>query len=229
MIKIDNLNKSYQGQKILSNINLHVPAGQIIAIVGRSGSGKTTLLRCIAGFETYSSGSIVCSGRCGFVFQNFHLFPHFTVLKNIIYAPMKVDGLSFQQAEERAYSLLDQVHLRDKAHSYPRSLSGGQRQRVALIQAIAMSPEVLLLDEPTSALDTHTITEIERLIRHYSKAGMTIVIVSHQIHLLRGLLDRVVVMANNSIESQHLATKFFELSDEELIKQYEEEGDMPKF
>ena len=153
MISIKELNHHFDSKVVLSDINLTVKKAEIIGVIGKSGCGKSTLLRCIQGLETPSSGLIQLNGQCSMIFQQFNLFPHFTVLQNIIYPLTRVLKFTHELATAKAMALLEQVQLADKANVYPRTLSGGQKQRIAIVRALALNPDILLLDEPTSALD----------------------------------------------------------------------------
>ena len=195
MIDIENLHKSFGDAHILKGIDLHIKEKEVVVIIGPSGSGKSTLLRCINYLERPTSGTVSVDGiilgseanindvrkEVGMVFQRFNLFPHMTVLANIMLAPMKVRQVPKEEAEERARKLLARVGLADKAESYPQQLSGGQQQRVAIARALAMKPKVMLFDEPTSALDPELTGEILKVIRQLAAEHMTMVIVTHEI------------------------------------------------
>jgi polar amino acid transport system ATP-binding protein len=220
MIKVEGLGKRSGSTTILRSINFSVPPQTVLGIIGASGSGKTTLLRCLNGLERIDGGAIDCDGirleaglsksdyhqrvgelrrKVGTVFQHLYLFPHFTVLANIIEAPLHVLGVTRREAEERAYDLLETVGLRQAANRYPESLSGGEQQRVAIVRALAMRPEVLLLDEPTSALDPRRSADLRALLQRFVDAGHTMIIVSHSIKFLEGLANHLLFMEGGEV------------------------------
>ncbi|MDR3284739.1 MAG: amino acid ABC transporter ATP-binding protein [Treponema sp.] len=216
MIEVENLSKSFATLAVLRDISFSVKKGEVAAIIGPSGSGKSTLLRCITHLELVDSGSIALAGKTlvqdgryvekaalrevclqvGLVFQNFNLFPHFSVLRNITEAQAHVLKRSKADAETRAMSLLAKMGLPDKANAYPCQLSGGQQQRVSIARALALDPEVLLFDEPTSALDPELTSEILKAIRALAAEKMTMVIVTHEMAFAREVADRVLFMDN---------------------------------
>lgn len=220
MIRVEGLAKRAGGTEILRGINLAVAAQSVLGIIGASGSGKTTLLRCLNGLERINAGFIECDGvrlaaelsasdyhervkalrrKVGTVFQHLYLFPHLTVLGNLIEAPVHVLRLTKKQAEAEAYELLESVGLKKAAQRYPESLSGGEQQRVAIARALAMHPAVLLFDEPTSALDPRRAAELRGLLRGFVERGHTMVIVSHSISFLAGLTDQLLYMEGGEI------------------------------
>ncbi|GIW94517.1 MAG: arginine ABC transporter ATP-binding protein [Pirellulaceae bacterium] len=222
MLRIVDIHKSFGKQPVLEGISLEVPRGQVSVLLGPSGCGKSTLLRTINGLETFDRGEISVDGlvlepghspkrdavvalirrRVGMVFQQFYLFPHLTVLENIMEAPVQVLREPRQEARQRAYHLLERVGLADKAHAYPATLSGGQQQRAAIARALAMNPEVLLMDEPTSALDPQMAWEVVRVIADLATSGQTMLIVTHAMHFARQVAHQVHVMcAGRIIES----------------------------
>ncbi|MEA1065296.1 L-cystine ABC transporter ATP-binding protein TcyN [Erwinia sp. HR93] len=229
-ITITHLVKTFHGQRVLHDIQLDVQPGEVVAIIGPSGSGKTTLLRSINLLETPDSG-IICVGditidadkplkkqqklirklrqRVGFVFQSFNLFPHRTVLENIIEGPIIVKGEPRQAAVEQAMSLLEKVGLKNKASSFPQRLSGGQQQRVAIARALAMRPEVILFDEPTSALDPELVGEVLNTLRHLAAEKRTMVIVTHEMNFAREVADRAIFMDEGRIVEQGAAQDLF--------------------
>ena len=223
MIVIRNLRKSYGSHELFKGLNLEVKKGEVIVFIGPSGSGKSTLLRNVNGLETYESGEIMVDGDCmppqnghalsresreairrirckvGMVFQQFNLFPHLTVLDNIMEAPMRVLKEDPAKVRERAIRLLERVNLGHKAASYPPDLSGGQQQRVAISRALAMKPEAMLFDEPTSALDPEMVGEVLQVIRDLVNEGMTTLIVTHEMDFARDIADRIVILENGQI------------------------------
>ena len=216
MIDIENLHKSFDDAHILKGIDLHIKEKEVVVIIGPSGSGKSTLLRCINFLEVPTEGSIAVDGivldgetnindvrkEVGMVFQRFNLFPHMTVLENIMLAPMKVRKIAREEAEETAKKLLARVGLADKAASYPAQLSGGQQQRVAIARALAMKPKVMLFDEPTSALDPEMVGEVLDVMKSLAEEGMTMVIVTHEMGFAREVGDRVLFVDGGKILEQ---------------------------
>ncbi|AZI87144.1 L-cystine ABC transporter ATP-binding protein TcyN [Kosakonia cowanii] len=229
-IDVKNLVKKFQGQTVLHGIDLQVEEGEVVAIIGPSGSGKTTLLRCINLLEQPESGSVRVGNitidatrsvgqqksairelrqHVGFVFQNFNLFPHRTVLENIIEGPVIVKGEPKEEALARARELLAKVGLSGKENSYPRRLSGGQQQRVAIARALAMRPDVILFDEPTSALDPELVGEVLNTIRQLAQERRTMVIVTHEMSFARDVADRAIFMDQGRIVEQGAAKTLF--------------------
>ncbi|MCI6284362.1 amino acid ABC transporter ATP-binding protein [Selenomonas sp.] len=216
MIDIENLHKSFGDAHILKGIDLHIKEKEVVVIIGPSGSGKSTLLRCINFLEVPTEGTIAVDGivldgetnindvrkEVGMVFQRFNLFPHMTVLENIMLAPMKVRKIAREEAEETAKKLLARVGLADKAASYPAQLSGGQQQRVAIARALAMKPKVMLFDEPTSALDPEMVGEVLDVMKSLAEEGMTMVIVTHEMGFAREVGDRVLFVDGGKILEQ---------------------------
>lgn len=219
IVLLEQAKKSFGDAIVLKDISLSVSQGEVVGIIGPSGGGKSTLLRCMTLLETLDSGRLAygdlivaendAAGRAayaskavqreakmrfGLVFQNFNLFPHYTVMKNIIDAPVCVDGVSKEEAKERAWKLLKQLGLSDKADAYPYQLSGGQQQRVSIARALALQPKVLFFDEPTSALDPELTGEVLRVIRQLADEHMTMVIVTHEMQFAKELSDRVIFM-----------------------------------
>ena len=225
IITIRNVNKFFGALKALNNVSLDVMPGEKVVVIGPSGSGKSTLLRAINRLETIDSGTIVVDNmdlddpahdinkirmELGMVFQNFNLFPHKTVLKNLTLAPIKLKKINVSEAEKTAYDLLEKVGIRDKAESYPVQLSGGQQQRVAIARALAMAPKIMLFDEPTSALDPEMIGEVLDVMVNLAKEGMTMVVVTHEMGFAREAADRVVFMDEGQIIETGPPSHFFE-------------------
>ncbi len=200
MITIENLCKKFDNQIILHNIHLEIKQSEVVGLIGSSGSGKTTLLRCIHGLET-NEGLIQRRGRTGFIFQQFHLFPHMNVLDNIIYAPIKTLKQSKAKAIATAQALLVRMGLWEKHLCTPQQLSGGQKQRVAIIRALAMDPSILLLDEPTSALDPMLVQEVITLVHELKNEGLTIIIASHDHVFLKQVATRIIFLENGKLLS----------------------------
>ena len=232
MIDIKNLHKSFGDHEVLKGIDLHINPQEVVVIIGPSGSGKSTLLRCMNLLEVPTSGSVVVDGmdltgdadinkareEIGMVFQRFNLFPHMTVLKNIILAPMKVRNISREEAEKTAQELLERVGLGDKADAYPPQLSGGQQQRVAIARALAMKPKVMLFDEPTSALDPEMVNEVLDVMKSLANDGMTMAVVTHEMGFAREVGDRLLFVDGGTIIEQGDPREVFENPKEERTK-----------
>ncbi|AEB81697.1 amino acid ABC transporter ATP-binding protein [Streptococcus suis] len=210
MLELRNLSKRFEDKQIFSNYDLVIPEGKIVAIVGQSGGGKTTLLRMLAGLETIDSGTLMYNGQelpleelgkrhlLGFVFQDFQLFPHLSVLENLVLSPMKTQNMSRSEAEDKALKLLDTLGLANHATAYPFSLSGGQKQRVALARAMMIDPEIIGYDEPTSALDPELRKEVEKLILENRATGITQIVVTHDMQFAENIADEII-----KIEPKH--------------------------
>lgn len=192
MLQINAASKNFGSTKVLNQINLSIETQSVVGLAGPSGGGKSTLLRCIQGLETLDAGQINVTGKSGFMFQDFQLFPHMTVLENLTYAP-KLQNKSINH-EEHAQSLLASLNIADKDAAFPQQLSGGQKQRVALARSLMMKPKLLLCDEPTSGLDLATIDEVVSLLNSIKTMGMTMVIASHDLDFLCKMADRIVVL-----------------------------------
>ena len=204
MLELRNINKAFGGKQILTNFSLSIPEKQILAIVGPSGGGKTTLLRMLAGLETIDSGEIYYNGESlaidelekrnllGFVFQDFQLFPHLSVLENLTLSPIKTMDMDKEAAEKKARALLEQLGLAGHADAFPFSLSGGQKQRVALARAMMIKPEIIGYDEPTSALDPELRLEVEKLILQNKERGMTQIVVTHDLQFAENIADQIL-------------------------------------
>ena len=227
MINIENLYKSYGDVHVLKGVDLNVKEKEVVVIIGPSGSGKSTLLRCMNYLEVPTKGNVRVDGEAninkvreevGMVFQRFNLFPHMTVLENIMLAPMKVRKVSREAAEKEARELLARVGVADKADNYPTQLSGGQQQRVAIARALAMKPKVMLFDEPTSALDPEMVGEVLDVMRKLAKAGMTMVIVTHEMGFAREVGDRLLFVDEGRIIEQGDPKEVFENPQQERTK-----------
>ncbi|NLP44073.1 MAG: ectoine/hydroxyectoine ABC transporter ATP-binding protein EhuA [Peptococcaceae bacterium] len=235
ILKAHNISKKFKNLEVLKGIDLEVNKGEVIAIIGPSGSGKSTLLRCLIRLETIDRGSIEIDGqpmvteasdghsvyaseqnirvlrkKMGMVFQNFNLFPHKSVLENIIEAPIIVNGLSREEAEAIADQLLQKVGLAEKRHSYPCELSGGQQQRVAIARALAMNPDIMLFDEPTSALDPELTGEVLRVIKNLAEEHMTMLVVTHEMGFAKEVANRVIFMDNGVIIEEGTPEQIFD-------------------
>lgn len=235
MIKVKNLVKSFGSLTVLKGVNLSVREKEVVVLLGASGSGKSTLLRCLNFLEMNDEGEIWLQGvnvdhhksnlnkvreEVGMVFQHFNLFPHMSVLENIIEAPIHVKKMQRSEAERIAFDLLEKVGLKDKAHVYPDMLSGGQKQRVAIARALAMSPRIMLFDEPTSALDPELVGEVLQVMKQLAKEGMTMVVVTHEMGFAREVADRVVFMGDGQILEEGEPNQFFENPQNERARQF---------
>ena len=214
ILKVEDLVKYYgEGEnqvRAVDHTSLQIERGKFTAIVGRSGSGKSTLLRCATGLETPDSGEIIKQGEVGLVFQNFNLFPHFSVLKNITDAPIHVQKRNKDEVYKEARELLAKMGLSDKEDAYPYQLSGGQCQRVAIARALALNPKILFFDEPTSALDPEMVGEVLQLMKELADDGMTMVVVTHEMGFAREVGTRVLFMDGGNIAEQNNPKDFFE-------------------
>ena len=214
MIEVINLKKKFKDTEVLKDISFDVKDGEIAVVVGKSGAGKTTLMRCINGLEDFDSGELVLNGepiknnndmkkvrgKIGMVFQNFNLFPHMTVIENIIEAPVNVFGENKEEALKKANELLKMVDLADKGDNYPFQLSGGQQQRVAIARACALKPDVICFDEPTSALDPESIQNVIDVIKKLKENGMAIIIVTHDIGFCDVIADKIIRLESGIIK-----------------------------
>ncbi|PYH26522.1 hypothetical protein US8_02345 [Bacillus altitudinis] len=225
MITFEEVNKHYGQFHVLKDINLHIQKGEVVVIIGPSGSGKSTMLRCINRLESIDEGKVLVNQESvqhpktninlirqniGMVFQHFHLYPHKTVLENIMLAPMKVKKVSKEEAKETAEFYLNKVGIPEKADTYPSRLSGGQQQRVAIARGLAMKPEVMLFDEPTSALDPEMIGEVLDVMKQLAREGMTMVVVTHEMGFAREVADRIVFIDEGRILEESTPTAFYE-------------------
>jgi len=217
IIKVNDVKKSFGEVEVLKGVDIEIKRGEVVVIIGPSGCGKSTFLRTLNLLETPTGGEIIFEGvnitdpksdinlhrqKIGMVFQQFNLFPHMTVLKNMTIAPIKLLNLSKEDAEKRAMELLERVGLADRADSYPSQLSGGQKQRVAIVRALAMQPEVMLFDEPTSALDPEMVGEVLEVMKDLANEGMTMAIVTHEMGFAREVADRVLFIDQGIIMEQ---------------------------
>ena len=233
MIVVTDLYKSFGKLEVLKGITTRIKEKEVVVVIGPSGSGKSTFLRCLNLLEQPTAGKIVIDhfavtdpqtninklrAEVGMVFQHFNLFPHKTVLENIVLAPMKVRGLSREEAEERAYSLLHKIGLAEKAAVYPSSLSGGQQQRAAIARALAMQPRVMLFDEPTSALDPEMVGEVLTVMQDLAEEGMTMVVVTHEMGFAREVGDRVLFMDEGQILEEGSPESIFQSAQHERTR-----------
>ena len=194
LFEMKHIKKSFANLEVLKDISLEVDEGEVLSIIGPSGSGKSTLLRCATGLETPDSGEIIKNGPVGLVFQNFNLFPHYTVMKNIVDAPIKVQKRKKDEVYRQARELLKKMGLSEKETAYPFQLSGGQQQRVSIARALCMNPKILFFDEPTSALDPELTGEILKVIKELAAEHITMVIVTHEMNFARDISDRIIFM-----------------------------------
>ena len=234
MIKITNLTKSFGDLQVLKGVDLSIAEKEVVVIIGPSGSGKSTLLRCINYLEEPTSGEIVIDGiplngeaninevrkEVGMVFQRFNLFPHMNVLENLLLAPMKVRGVSREEAEKTALTYLKKVGLLDKANTYPDKLSGGQQQRVAIARALCMKPKALLFDEPTSALDPEMVNDVLDVMKELANEGMTMAVVTHEMGFAREVGDRVVFVDGGVICEEGTPDEIFHHAKEERTRSF---------
>jgi len=235
MIRIENVHKYFGALEVLKGIDLYIKQGEVVVIVGPAGSGKSTLLRCINKLEAITSGRIEVDGydlddkdtdinkvrtEATMVFQQFNLFPHMTVLGNVILGPLKVRGLSKAKAEAFGQELLAKVGLADKFDAYPRQLSGGQQQRVAIARALALEPKVLLFDEPTSALDPELVGEVLEVMRNLAKEGMTMAVVSHEMGFAKEVADRCIFIDEGIIMEEAPPKKFFDSPEHPRLRDF---------
>jgi glutamine transport system ATP-binding protein len=235
MITVKNLKKTFGTNEVLKDINVTIEPQEVVVVIGPSGSGKSTFLRCINMLETITAGNIYIEGvditdkktdinkireEVGMVFQQFNLFPHKTVIENIMLAPLKVRKISAEKAREKGLALLRKVGLEEKANAYPDSLSGGQKQRVAIARALAMEPQVMLFDEPTSALDPEMVGEVLEVMKQLAKEGMTMVVVTHEMGFAKEVGDRVLFMDGGFIVEENVPIELFEHPKESRTKAF---------
>lgn len=235
MLKVKNLKKSFGNHEVLKGIDEEIKKGEVVCVIGPSGSGKSTFLRCLNLLEEPTSGDVILDDekindpkvdinkvrqKLGMVFQNFNLFPHKTVLENIIMTPVQVAKIDENEAKANAMKLLEMVGLENKADAYPKSLSGGQQQRVAIVRALAMNPEAMLFDEPTSALDPEMVGDVLEVMKKLAEDGMTMVIVTHEMGFAREVADRVVFMDGGYLVEEGTPEEIFEHPKEERVKDF---------
>jgi ABC-type polar amino acid transport system ATPase subunit len=235
IVELAGVRKAFGDNVVLDGIDLEIARGEAIVIAGPSGSGKSTMLRCINGLETIDAGSITFDGqridtagrglaklrtRIGMVFQQFNLFPHMTVERNVTLAPVKAKGVPEEQARAKARELLERVGIPEKAGAYPADLSGGQQQRVAIARALAMEPALMLFDEPTSALDPEMIREVLDVMRDLARSGLTMVVVTHEMGFAREVCDRLVFIDEGEIVEQGPPDEFFTSARSERAKEF---------
>ncbi|WJE14553.1 amino acid ABC transporter ATP-binding protein [Halobacillus sp. ACCC02827] len=235
MIQVEKLNKSFGDNHVLKDIDFHVKEREVVVLIGASGSGKSTLLRCLNFLEMKNDGELFIKGKqidpkkedlnkvrqqVGMVFQHFNLFPHKTVLGNVIEAPIQVKGMPKAEAKQVGLELLEKVGLSEKAEDYPSRLSGGQKQRVAIARALAMKPEIMLFDEPTSALDPELVGEVLQTMKALAQEGMTMVVVTHEMGFAREVADRVVYMHDGKIVESGTPAEIFESPKEERTQAF---------
>ena len=223
LIELSGFSKNFGATPVLQSIDLKVQEGEVVVILGPSGCGKSTLLRCLNGLETGHAGTLQFAGKAldanadwrkvrqqiGMVFQSYHLFPHMTVLDNILLGPLKVQNRAPAEARSQAEALLERVGLADKRDAYPRELSGGQQQRIAIVRALCMNPKVMLFDEVTAALDPEMVKEVLEVILHLAEGGMTMLIVTHEMAFARAVADRILFMDRGVIAEQNDPETFF--------------------
>ena len=235
MIDVKNLHKYFGSLEVLKGIDCHIDKGECVCVIGPSGSGKSTFLRCLNLLETPTKGDIVIDDmhltekdfdvdamrkRVGMVFQHFNLFPHLTILENVTLAPIRHKMMTEEQAKEKAMELLNRVGVGDKADNYPAQLSGGQKQRVAIARSLALSPEVMLFDEPTSALDPEMVGEVLEVMKQLDQAGMTMVVVTHEMGFAREVANRVFFMDGGGILEEGTPEQIFDHPQEERTKAF---------
>ena len=234
-VDVIDLYKSFGDLKVLNGINFQVEDGEVVCLIGPSGSGKSTILRCLNKLEEATEGTIIVDGyeitskstdinkvrqNIGMVFQQFNLFPHLSVIENIMMAPVDLKLMTREEARDTAMRLLTRVGLADKADAYPKQLSGGQQQRVAIARALAMKPDIMLFDEPTSALDPEMVGEVLQVMRELADAGMTMVVVTHEMGFARDVADRVVFMSDGVIVEEGSPEQIFSNPKEQRTREF---------
>lgn len=236
LIRVENLTKDFGNKTLaLDKVNNNIYNGEVVVVIGPSGSGKSTFLRCLNLLEVPTSGHIYFEGtditdpknnlnkhrqKMGMVFQQFNLFPHMTIMRNLTIGPMKLLKRSKEESEKKAISLLERVGLADRAYSYPNQLSGGQKQRIAIVRALCMEPDVMLFDEPTSALDPEMVGEVLDVMKNLAKENMTMVVVTHEMGFAREVASRVIFMENGRILEENNPEEFFENPKSDRLKNF---------
>ena len=235
ILQVKDVRKSFDGTGVLHGVSLEIREGEVVVIVGPSGCGKSTLLRCINGLETIDGGEILLRGekisgrtkdlhlvrqKIGMVFQSYDLFPHMKVMDNLLLGPVRALGRSREEAEKEALEMLARVGLREKADAYPRTLSGGQKQRVALVCAMMMHPEILLLDEITAALDPEMVSEVLNVVIDLARSGMTMAIVTHEMRFAEAVADQVLFLEDGVVVEQGTPEQFFHMPQTERAQQF---------
>lgn len=235
LIRVQHLGKKFGSMEVLKDISVDIYKGDVVCVIGPSGSGKSTFLRCLNRLEEATDGSIFFEGvdivdaktdidkhrqKMGMVFQQFNLFPHMDIMKNLTLAPMKLQGKSQQEAETEAMQLLERVGLADRAHAFPSQLSGGQKQRIAIVRALCMKPDVMLFDEPTSALDPEMVGEVLSVMRDLAKEKMTMVVVTHEMGFAREVANRVMFMDEGYFMEEAAPEEFFGNPKNERLKSF---------
>lgn len=235
LIQVQHLGKAFGDLKVLKDINVDIYKGDVVCVIGPSGSGKSTFLRCLNRLEEPTAGKILFEGvditdpktdidkhrqKMGMVFQQFNLFPHMTIMKNLTIAPMKLQGVSQKDAEAEAMRLLERVGLADRANAYPNQLSGGQKQRIAIVRALCMKPDVMLFDEPTSALDPEMVGEVLNVMRDLADQKMTMVVVTHEMGFAREVSTRVMFMDEGYFVEENAPEEFFANPKNERLKNF---------
>lgn len=235
LIQVTNLGKKFGSIEVLKDVNVDIYKGDVVCIIGASGSGKSTFLRCLNLLEEPTGGNILFEGvditdkktdinkhrqKMGMVFQQFNLFPHLTIMENLILAPMKLQGKKKEESTEEAMALLERVGLSDRAGAYPNQLSGGQKQRIAIVRALCMKPDVMLFDEPTSALDPEMVGEVLSVMRDLADEKMTMVVVTHEMGFAREVATRVMFMDNGNFAEENEPKEFFGNPKSERLKAF---------
>ena len=235
MLKVKDLRKTFESTEALQGVSVEINKGDVMCIIGPSGSGKSTFLRCLNFLEKPNGGQIIFEGhdltskkvdlnlhrqKMGMVFQQFNLFPHMTVLENLTCAPIMLKKISKTDAEKKAMELLERVGLADRAESYPNQLSGGQKQRIAIVRALCMEPDVMLFDEPTSALDPEMVGEVLDVMKELAKAGMTMVVVTHEMSFAREVATRVLFMDNGAVVEEGSPEQIFSAPKSERLQSF---------